>query len=101
MAPCATRGETEDHAKKEQAASCSGSRAEYGAQGHGHDSTKEENFCGWGDGQIGRQDADRDARKGDGKRESTGTHPSAGGGDALDVLQLAAVDDTALHRVIQ
>lgn len=101
MAPRADGGEAEYHAEQQQAAPDPGARIEKPPERQGAASRNEESRHRWSDAQIGGKDAARDARKGEGKRESSGTHPSAGGGDALDVLQLAAVNDAALDRVIE
>ncbi len=101
MPPGSTGGGGKDDPKKQQGASDSGSRPDKDADDQSSDSTDEEKLRIWRNAQIGRQDPGRDANQGERECESTGTHLSAGGGDALDVLQLAAVDDTALHRVIQ
>ena len=53
------------------------------------------------DPDVGRQDAARDAGQRRWQRVSGRAHGSTGRGDALDVLQLAAVDDTALHRILE
>ena len=51
--------------------------------------------------EVGCQDAPGEPEQPRREHEACGAHASPGGGDGLDVLQLSAVDDAALHGIIE